>query len=345
MAEIKGIALNVLAQELGLSVVGNGNRVVRCVVSPEDATQETLCVVWDEKALAVLDRSVPVVAPERLFQEGRDGIAAERPRELLPRLLAFFIPAAPRLKGIHPAAVVSPEASVDSGAWVGPCAVVEAGAVIEAGARIGAGAYVGEGCRVGADTVVEPRAVLLADVRVGKNCLLHSGCVLGCDGFGFTPSPRGPVKIPQMGGVTVGDDVEIGACSTVDRGTLADTVIGSGTKIDNHVQVGHNVKVGRGCILCAMSGIAGSSVLEDRVTLSVQAGVTDHVRIGAGAVLAARTGVTKDIPAGAVMSGFPARPHTEARKSLVLTADLPELFKRLHSLESELDSIREEDRS
>ena len=169
---------------------------------------------------------------------------------------------------------------MDAGAWVGPLAVVGAGSIIGSGCRIGSGACIGSDCRVGDGTLVEPRAVLLDRTRVGRNCILHSGCVLGCDGFGFLPSPEGPVKIPQIGGVVIGDDVEIGACTTVDRGTIGDTVVGDGTKIDNHVQIGHNVRIGRFCIVCSMSGIAGSSVLEDGVTLSVQAGVTDHVRIG-----------------------------------------------------------------
>ena len=127
--------------------------------------------------------------------------------------------------------------------------------------------------------------------------------------------------------------MEIGACSTIDRGTIGDTVIGDGTKIDNHVQIGHNVRIGRHCVICSMTGIAGSSVVEDGVTISVQVGITDHVRIGKGAILAGRAGVTGDIPAGAVVSGFPARAHNEAKKAQVLSTRLPELYERLKRLE------------
>ena len=222
---------------------------------------------------------------------------------------------------------------------ISPQAYVSPSAKISPKARVCEFAYVGEGCEVGEGTVIEPHAVLLRNVHAGRNCLIHSGAVIGADGFGFERTESGLVKIPQTGGVTLGDDVEIGACTTVDRGTMSDTVIGSGTKIDNQVQIGHNVKIGRNCIICSMSGIAGSSVLEDNVTVSVQAGITDHVRIGANTMIAGRSGVTNDVPADSIVSGFPARNHNDAKRALVLAADLPLLVKRIHNLEKKCKNV------
>lgn len=304
-----------IAEHLGASTVGDPSREIERLSPPEIADAKSLCPIWDKKALEILPLNIPIIAPQDFFAPTRDGIISSNPRAILSKLTALFTQTQPTLSGIHPKAEVSSTAQISPTAYVGACA------------------FVGDGCIVGDHTVIEPNATLLLNVKVGANCLIHSGAVIGADGFGFERTPEGLVKIPQTGGVSIGDDVEIGACTTIDRGTMSDTVISSGTKIDNHVQIGHNVHVGRNCIICSMTGIAGSSVIEDNVTISVQAGVTDHVRVGEGSILAARTGVSNDIPPHSLMSGFPARPHNEAKRALVLSADLPSLYKRVRILE------------
>ena len=314
------VKLKEIGLKLGLSAVGNVEREISGVASPEYPSASKICVVWDKVVMSHLDGSIAVLTREKYITEGRDAIICENPRAKLRELVSLFSEKE-QPKGISPLAYVSPTAKVSPEAYIAPFA------------------YVGDCCEVGSGTVIEAQAVLFERVKVGRNCIIHSGAVIGSEGFGYERTEAGIVKIPQTGGVKLGDEVEIGACTTIDRGTLRDTEIGSGTKIDNQVQIGHNVKIGKDCIICSMSGIAGSTEIGDGVTISVQAGITDHVKIGDNVIIAGRSGVTHDIPSGAIISGFPARNHNDAKRALVLMSDLPLLVKRLHKLERKVEEL------
>ena len=221
------------------------------------------------------------------------------------RVAALFHPAPPPRPGIHPAAVVDPSAKIDPSAEIGPLAVVGARAEIGPSCRIGPGAVIGEAvqmgshCRIGAQASVS-HAVL------GARVYIYPGARIGQEGFGFAVAAAGFVTVPQLGRVLIEDDVEIGANSTIDRGSAQDTVIGAGSRLDNLVQIGHNVRLGRCCIVVSQAGISGSTVLEDFVVVAAQAGLIGHLRIGAKARIGAQAGVMRDVAAGADVLGAPA---------------------------------------
>jgi len=219
---------------------------------------------------------------------------------------AFYPTPAPR-PGRHPSAVIDPSARIGEGTEIGPGAVIGVGAEIGADCRIGANAVIGEGVVVGDATEIGAN-VTLSHCLVGGNCQIHAGVCIGNRGFGFTLDPEGYLDVPQIGRVIIEDGVEVGANSTIDRGAGPDTVIGAGSKIDNLVQIGHNVTLGRGCVLVGLSGVAGSAKLEDHVLVGAQAGVGGHITIGKGAQLAGRAGVIRDIAPGVAVAGAPAMP-------------------------------------
>lgn len=249
-------------------------------------------------------------------------------RPALAGLLRLFHAAPAHPPGVHASAVLGEGCQIDPSAYIGPGCVLEPGVVIDAGVVLKAMVYVGAESRIGCDSLIYPQVTLCDQVQLGERVIVHSGSVIGADGYGFYLHDGQHQKIPQIGGVHIEDDVEIGANVTIDRGTVGLTRIGAGTKIDNQVQIGHNVQIGKHCLLVAQVGISGSTVLGDFVTLAGQTGVAGHLQIGDGVVAAGKSGITQNIPAGQKVSGFPAQAHLRELKQQALLRRLPELFKR-----------------
>jgi UDP-3-O-[3-hydroxymyristoyl] glucosamine N-acyltransferase len=236
--------------------------------------------------------------------------------------------------GIDLHAVVSSRAVIGKDVFVGTGAVISDGAHIKSGAYIGALSYIGKNCQIGSDVFLHPRVTILDDIIIGDRVIMHSGCVLGSDGFGFVTNSGTHTKIPQIGTITIGNDVEIGSNVSIDRGTTGATTVGSGTKIDNLVHIAHNVKIGMNCLIVAQVGISGSTIVGNNVTLAGQAGIVGHITIGDNAVVAAQSGVIGNVPPGTTVSGYPARTHHEAMKILGYIQKLPALFKELRKLKN-----------
>jgi UDP-3-O-[3-hydroxymyristoyl] glucosamine N-acyltransferase len=272
---------------------------------------------------------------------GRTIILVEHPRLAFATLLEAFAPDYRPAPGVHPRAVVHPEAVLGRDVSVG------AGAVVEAGARLGDRVVLYPGVYVGADSVIGDGSVLHANVvvrervMIGRNVLIHPGAVLGSDGFGFVTVGGRHRKVAHLGTVTIGDDVEIGANVTIDRGTCGETRLGRGTKLDNLVQIGHNAQVGEDCLIVAQVALAGSSRLAAGCTMAGQSAVGGHFTLGAGSVVMASSIVAADLPPGSVVSGIPARPHAEELRAKAAAHRLPEALRELRDLRRRLARLEE----
>jgi UDP-3-O-[3-hydroxymyristoyl] glucosamine N-acyltransferase len=338
-------ALSELATAVGGDVVGDPSLTISGVNVLAEAQPGELSFYGNARyrremettrASAVLISSDPPTVPN-----GMTWVRVANPHLAFARISALFHPR-PRFEpGVRPGAQVHPEARVH------PEATVMAGATVEKGATIGArsvlfpGAYVGEGASVGEDTIVHPNAVIREHCVVGSRVILHACAVIGADGFGFALDLSVPehVKIPQAGIVRIEDDVEVGACTTVDRATLGETVVGRGTKIDNLVQIAHNVRIGPMTIICAQAGVSGSVEIGSGVVLAGQVGVVGHIRVGDMARVGAQSGVAHDVPDGATLSGTPAFDHRDWLKSSAAYARLGSLVKEIRQLRQRLEAL------
>jgi UDP-3-O-[3-hydroxymyristoyl] glucosamine N-acyltransferase len=319
-----------LAAQLGGRLVGEDRTVAR-LSSPDAAQSDAVVVVPDARALSTLaGRQVGVlVIPEALAERlSPPYIVVAQPRLALAQLSALFSRRPPSASTLSLEAHIDPTAELAEGVAVAPGAVVMAGARLGAGVVVGAGCVVGTGSVVGAGSVLHPNVTLYDGVRLGERVIVHSGAVIGADGFGYAPSQAGAVKIHHLGTVEVGDDVEIGAGTCIDRATLGATRIGARSKIDNLCQIAHNVHVGSDCLIAGMVGIAGSTRLGDRVTVGGAAAIGDHLTIGTGATIAGRAGVTKDVPPGETWAGFPAAPYRKWVRELYLLSRLELIWQR-----------------
>ena len=327
-------------------VLGDPSRKIKGVAPPQEAGEGYLTFIFSRKwlkALPSVKASVVVLPPlEGLISPSHATyILVDDVGEAMIKLLSiFFEPPYSRDVGVSPQAFVSSGAVLEEGAVVYPFAFVDDGAVIGRRAVVMPYVYVGKRARIGAGAVLFPSVVVYPEVEIGDGTIVHAGAVLGADGFGYMEREGRRVKIPQVGGVKVGRDVEIGANTCVDRATMGFTQIGDGTKLDNLVQVGHNVKIGQNCAFAGQVGISGSVQVGDGVLMGGQAGVADHARVGNRAILTAKAGVMGGVPDGAVVTGTPAMPHANWKKVQVFINKLPQLVERIRNLEKALEELK-----
>src|SRR4029078_2264629 len=259
-------------------------------------------------------------------------VVVSKPHEALLSLLPSFYPAVVRERAIHPTVTLGRCARLGKNVSLDEHVTVGAGVTIGDGVWIGAHAVIGDGVTIGAESRVFPNVTVYSGTEIGERVRVHGGAVVGSDGFGYISRPGEHALIPHVGRCIVGDDVDIGANTTIDRGSIDNTVIGAGTKIDNLVQIGHNVRVGKLCLIIAQAGGAGSGRSEDGCVIAGQVGISGHHTVGKGATLAAQAGVFSDIPAGETWSGYPARPHKEALRAQAALFKLPNLLRRIERL-------------
>jgi len=338
------IALSELAQRIGGEAAGHDGAEVAGAAGIEEVAGGQITFIDSAKRLARAEATpaAAIIVPLEVESSSKPIIRASNPRLAFARALEVFAPPAARRRGIHPTAVIGEGCRIADDAWVGPYAVIGDRARLGAGVEVGALTSLGDEVTLGEGTRLYPRVVIYDRVTVGARVIIHAGAVIGGEGFGFISEGGGLHKVPQIGTVIIEDQVEIGSNVTIDRATTGATVVGQGTKIDNLVQIGHNTRIGRDCIVVAQAGISGSCRIGDRAVLAGQAGVVDHIEIGADAGVCAQAGVTSDVPAATRVSGMPARPHREQMRLQAALQRLPGLLAEVRDLRRTIAELQAE---
>ena len=335
-ADPTGLALGEIARLVGGVLEGSADARVRGVAGLEEAGPDELSFLANPRyrpALAVTRAGAVLVAPGVDCRDDLARIRIDDPYAALVKVLMLLDPGPPEFRGVHETAVVAGDAQLGEGVGLAAHVVVGAGARIGARTRVAANTVIGERVAIGEDCYLHPSVVIARGCILGNRVMVHAGAVLGADGFGYAPVDGAYRKIPQLGIVIVEDDVEIGANTCIDRATFGATRIGRGTKIDNLVQVAHNVAIGDHSALAAQAGVSGSTHLGRGVRLGGQAGVIGHLRVGDGASIGAQAGVIGDVAAGETVAGYPAQPRSAWLRAEAHLRRLPEILRRLREIE------------
>jgi len=327
-----------IAKRLQGEVVGENQAVLTGFSNPDIAKTGDLTFAENAEYFGIAEHSAAtaIIAAKGFTSTRKTVIRVANPRVAFARAMEAFFPEPVSLPGIHASAVIAVSAQVDPTAHIGPHCTV--GERVKIGPRcvLQAGNYIGDDSVLGEGTKLFANATVYAASQIGRRVRLHSGAVIGADGFGYVFDSGIQRKVPQIGHVVLGDDVEIGANATVDRGAIGSTVIGPGTKIDNLVQVGHNVEIGAHCILCAQVGVAGSSKLGNYCVLAGQVGISGHLKIGNQVTIGSKSGVMNNIPDRETWLGIPARPDKQAKRMMLGLMRLPDLLKKVAAWEKKL---------
>jgi UDP-3-O-[3-hydroxymyristoyl] glucosamine N-acyltransferase len=344
---VAGQTLSELARLVGGEVIGDGGVEIHGVASIEDAGPEDVAflahtgyrsyLATSNAGAVIVSQDFPVSA---LTQSGKNFIQVSHPYVAFAKVLQLFNPGPRYESRISPLAVIEPTAILDKELTVYPHVYVGKEARIRRGTVLFPGVFVGDGVEVGEDCIFYPRVTVREGCRIGNRVILHAGAVIGSDGFGYAGEGKDRIKIPQVGAVVVEDDVEIGANATIDRATLGRTVIGQGTKIDNLVQIAHNVVVGQYCIIAAQTGVAGSTKIGNEVVLAGQVGIVDHIEVGDKAKIGPQSGIPRSVPPGVVLSsGIGAVPHRQWLRVVMLLPRLPKLWTAVQRLERKVAQL------